>query len=261
MKITLFLHLAQLKCLKMQMLKDFRRKIRAKIIGEKKLIEKIESSLLKKLEKKESAKIIDERKNGNYIFQNVDIQSGAKLEVPVTLYANIDIRNNTHIGKFTYINSGTTLFYGSTIGRYCSIGKKCEIGTVDHPIDWLSSSSFQYNIGGHFPKEAEIINQKDFKQIEGSSIGNDVWIGSLSVIKSGISIGDGAIIGANSMVVKDVPPYAIVGGVPAKIIRYRFDKHIIDRLLKVQWWKKDIEILADIKFDDIEYALEQLESL
>ena len=200
----------------------------------------------------------------NNIFKGVDIDKGAILENPVTLYALADIRDKVEIGAFTYVNRATTIFYNTKIGRYCSIGKRCEIGTVDHPVDWLSSSSIQYNIEEHFPDYKEYwdnLNQYEFEQIEGATIGNDVWIGSLSVVKSGVTIGDGAIVGANSMVVKDVPPYAVVGGVPARIIKYRFSTEIINELLRLEWWNKDYEVLSKIQFNDIEKAVRQLNNI
>jgi acetyltransferase-like isoleucine patch superfamily enzyme len=200
------------------------------------------------------------KKSRNKIYKGVDLNRGAVLEEPVTIYANADIRNRVKIGRYTYINNGTTIFYNVKIGRFCSIGKKCEIGTVDHPIDWLSSSSIQYNIAEHFDYKADCKDfpQTHYEQIEGCQIGNDVWIGSLVVIKSGVKIGDGAVIGANSIVVKDVPPYAIVGGVPAKLIRYRFDNRTIKRLLKLKWWDRELKDLAGVSFDNIDKAIGQL---
>ncbi len=196
----------------------------------------------------------------NRIYKGVDLNKGAKLEEPVTIYANADIRNRVKIGRYTYINNGTTIFYNTKIGRFCSIGKKCEIGTVDHPIDWLSTSSMQYNIKEHFDYKSDCSNFKElhYNQIEGCTIGNDVWIGSLVVVKSGVTIGDGAIIGANSIVVKDVPPYAIVGGVPAKLIRYRFDKATIKKLLELKWWERSLDELSGVTFNNVHKAIEEL---
>ncbi|MDL4470788.1 CatB-related O-acetyltransferase [Citrobacter braakii] len=85
-----------------------------------------------------------------------------------------------------------------------------------------------------------------------TTIGNDVWIGNDVVLKGGISIGDGAVVAANSVVTKDVPPYAIVAGVPAKIIKYRFESDIIEQLLKIKWWNYNYTDLPDnSKCDDI----------
>jgi acetyltransferase-like isoleucine patch superfamily enzyme len=196
-----------------------------------------------------------------YIAKSATVHNKAILESPVTAYGNVKIRNNVKIGSFTYINSGTTVFYGTSIGRYCSIGKNNEIGPVDHPLDWLSSSPIQYNIKEHFPHYLDFCDE--FPQIKitrpsSTTIGNDVWIGSLTVIKRGISIGDGAIIASGSVVIKDVPPYAIVGGVPGKVLKYRFDEETIKKLLELKWWDRGLQELSGIQFDNIETAIEQL---
>ena len=201
-------------------------------------------------------------KKRNFISKSASVNKKALLEMPVTIYGNAGIRSNTKIGAFTYINTGTTIFYGTTIGRYCSIGKNNEIGPVDHPMDWLSSSPIQYNIKEHFPDYLEYCG--DFPQVKISRpsstiIGNDVWIASLVVIKRGVTIGDGAVVASGSVVINDIPPYAIVGGVPAKVLKYRFDKETIAKLLKIQWWNRDLKALAGIEFDNIDRAIEQLE--
>jgi acetyltransferase-like isoleucine patch superfamily enzyme len=196
----------------------------------------------------------------NWIHPFVILNKSATLEEPVTLYKDVIIREDVKIGKFTYINSNTTIFSNTSIGRFCQIGKNCEIATVDHPTNWLSCSSFQYNIQEHFPKYSNFKGQT-FNQLQGANIGNDVWIGSLVVVKSGVTIGDGAIIGAGSVVTKDIPPYAIAVGSPAKVIKYRFDTNTIEKLLNIKWWNLPIKHLEGIDFADIEAAIKKLEAI
>ena len=92
-----------------------------------------------------------------------------------------------------------------------------------------------------------------------TKIGCDVWLGANVLVKSGVTIGHGVIVAAGSVVVKDVPAYAIVGGVPAKLIRYRFDENIRERLLKSKWWTLSLSDLKNVSFDQIDTALEQIE--
>ena len=95
----------------------------------------------------------------------------------------------------------------------------------------------------------------------GITIGNDVWIGDGAFIKNGVTIGDGAIIGARAVVTKDIPPYAIVVGVPAKILKYRFSEQIIDRLLNTKWWNLDDSIIKKLPYYDIDKCLKILEEI
>ena len=157
---------------------------------------------------------------------------------------------NSHIHKTARINSGATIV-DSSIGRYsytcyddeivnCEIGQFCSIsddviiGGAEHPMNWVSTSPVFQNVKHSGPKKR--FAKHEFEGIPRTVIGNDVWVGKRAIIKAGVNIGDGAVVGAGSVVTKDVPPYAIVAGVPAKIIRYRFDEETIAELLKVQWW-------------------------
>lgn len=87
-------------------------------------------------------------------------------------------------------------------------------------------------------------------------IGNDVWIGDNVIIKNGVKIGDGAVVGLGAVVTKDVPPYAVVAGVPAKIIKYRFSDEIISELLELEWWNLEEDVIRQIPYDNIEKAIE-----
>lgn len=157
---------------------------------------------------------------------------------------------NSNIHKTAKINSGATIV-GSSIGRYsytcyddeivnCEIGQFCSIsdevviGGAEHPIAWVSTSPVFQNVKHSGPKRK--FSEFDFEGIKKTVIGNDVWIGRRAIIKAGVQIGNGAVIASGSVVTKDVPPYAIVGGVPAKVIKYRFDDAMIAELLKTKWW-------------------------
>lgn len=163
---------------------------------------------------------------------------------------------NSRIDKTAKVYSGTQM-YDSSLGRYsyvgydcsvvkCKIGSFCSIaegvgiGGSQHPLDWVSTSPVFYKVSGGTGKH---FGSFDAPVVKNTIIGNDVWIGSKAIIMQGVTIGDGAVIGACAVVTKDVPPYAIVGGVPAKIIRYRFDDKIVVDLLETQWWNlKDEEL-------------------
>ena len=119
------------------------------------------------------------------------------------------------------------------MGKYCSIAEGCvALLQVEHRPDWITTFPFSHvsnyanahKIKGHPTTKGDII------------IGNDVWIGWQVTLMSGITIGDGACIGAHSVVTKDIPPYWIAAGNPAKLIRQRFPDHIVERLLEIKWW-------------------------
>ena len=134
------------------------------------------------------------------------------------------------------------------------------MGCGDHPIHTLSTSPFQY-VYNRYEMYGDIIVpksnliQRDYLE---THIGNDVWIGYGAFIKSGVTIGDGAVIGAGAVVTKDVEPYAIVGGVPAKLIRYRFDENIRKQLLELKWWDLPETFIATLPFEDIEGCIERI---
>ena len=161
------------------------------------------------------------------------------------------------IGKWAY----NVWAIKAKIGSFCSIGDGAYIGGAEHPMDWVSTSPAFENVKNSFPK-------KRFADLEvplhkQTTIGNDVWIGHNAVIKQGVTIGDGAVIGSNAVVTKDVPPFAVVGGVPAKVIKFRFSEEQIRFLQKVEWWSFSDEQLSDLgySFKDINSFMERYKTL
>lgn len=156
-------------------------------------------------------------------------------ETPIRVYGNCTL-NNAEIGAFSYIAPGCTL-HQTRLGRYSSIGDGAKILST-HPTDQLTTSPFPYQL--LFPPPFNAPPQVEFEVITKTSIGNDVWIGSGVRIKSGTTIGNGAVIGAGSVVTRDVAPYSVVGGVPARVIRQRFDEATIEQLTTLKWWQYNL---------------------
>ena len=181
-------------------------------------------------------------------------------ERPITIEESCIFPRSKYIwtmGSYSYSHS--TLPNYACVGRYTSIAKGLEIMGFQHPIERITTSPISYcNIFGINNGQVPIF---PFHESTKLVIGNDVWIGQNVTLKPGITISDGAIIAANAVVTKDVPPYAIVGGVPAKFIRYRFNPELIKRLIKVQWWNYSYldfkEIPLDKNADDFLSELEK----
>jgi len=197
-------------------------------------------------------------KDGFLISHQSVLHPGIQAESPLRTYGTVRIRCAAQIGAYTYIREAS-LRRVTSIGRYCSIAPGVICGETEHPTDRLSTSPFQY--GAQFnwflgPRKAEHRFRSTKKP---PVIGHDVWIGANAQIMLGVTIGNGAIIGAGAIVTRDVPPYAIVGGVPARIIRMRFPDPLIDRLQRVAWWQYDARDLADIDFAQVEAALDTIE--
>lgn len=192
------------------------------------------------------------------------VSSDNTIHKTSTIYRNSKVKTST-IGAYSYISNNTDVEYAD-IGKFCSIADYCRIGMGGHNLKMLSTSPiFTEAINGTRTQwvDSDVNAVLDQKAV----LGNDVWVGSNVLINGGVKIGDGAVIAAGAVVVKDVPPYAIVGGVPAKIIRYRFSPEIIEKLLELKWWNLDDEILKEkigffqkdnICIDDVEVFMKTI---
>lgn len=190
------------------------------------------------------------------------ISSNVVLDKTTCIYRGVKAKH-AEIGAYTYIAANTEI-ENASIGRFCSIADHCRIGMSSHSLQYLSTSPiFTQTINALQVKwiEYDVFAHKN--QEERVIIGNDVWVGSHALINGGVRVGNGACIAAGAVVVKDVPPYTIVGGVPAKIIRYRFSPDIIEELEKLEWWNlsKDELKKSIYLFQKDNFSLKDLESM
>ena len=199
------------------------------------------------------------------------------IECPVSIgngYYDIGfVGAGTFINIFRLSDHNTCSYIDAkSIGRFCSISHNVQIGLPEHSTSFLSPHPmFRYDsssdwMEGWFPKthtEWEIeIRKRNMKSYEERrvlpEIGNDVWIGYHVTILNGVKVGDGAIIAAGAVVCDDVPAYSIVGGVPARVIKYRFCDEVIDDLEKIKWWKYGPEILRGLDLDNPKDCIKEL---
>lgn len=166
--------------------------------------------------------------------------------------------NGVTMDDYSYIGK-CSIIHDTKIGKFCSISACCVIGLPSHPTNHLSTSPL-FTSPSNALKETWVY-EKVYKSEISVDIGNDVWIGYGAMIPNNIKVGDGAIIAAGAVVTKDVPPYAIVGGVPARVIKYRFSQDVIGRLLQLHFWdhsineiKKNIDLFKkpDLTVEDID---------
>lgn len=191
------------------------------------------------------------------------IDTASRFEGPTSVISTVSPGAFLDVGAFCNLSGGTLNHLRA--GRYCSIASGVVIGSHEHPTDWLTTSRTAYypEVNGWddlmTAGRATEIRSKS-RPYPGScpvtTLEPDVWIGQGAFLKSGITVGTGAIIGARATVVKDVPPYAIVVGTPGRVLRLRFPDAVVERLLASQWWHYSIYDLFDAPMDNVEAALD-----
>jgi acetyltransferase-like isoleucine patch superfamily enzyme len=165
---------------------------------------------------------------------------------------NGSVLRKVELGDFTYVGENNRITLAS-FGKFTCIGPDVIIGTGKHPSRKFVSvhPAFYSTL-----RQAQIsfVSHSSFEEFSSVCIGNDVWIGARAIILDGVTIGDGAIVGAGAVVTKDVPAYAVVGGVPAKVLRYRFESSEIEFLVQFKWWDRDISWLREnaAKFQNVQ---------
>lgn len=160
------------------------------------------------------------------------IDRDSKIDKYNVLFKNSKIINST-IGSHTYLQENA-IINSTDAGKFCSFGSNVYIGLPRHKLDGVSTHPAFYLF--NTPLVKKFCMNNNFIPNPRTKIGHDVWIGFGACIIAGLSIGTGCVIGAGAVVTKNVPPYAIVGGVPAKIIRYRFNKKTRKEIISTKWW-------------------------
>lgn len=182
--------------------------------------------------------------------KNVRIEKHSKIDV-------FSVVVNSSLGAYSYVGEHSTVL-NTSVGKYCSISNYCSIGGGGHTIDWVSTSPV-------FNSTTSILHYRfcnsEFNPFANTVIENDVWIGANCLIKAGVRISTGAVIGMGSVLTKDVGPYEIWAGNPAKCIRKRFDDETIMKLLETEWWDWPDDKVKQLakNFKNVEKLLELVE--
>jgi acetyltransferase-like isoleucine patch superfamily enzyme len=157
------------------------------------------------------------------------------------------------MGCFSYIAD-------AVVGKFCTFASRVSVGAFSHPTDWLSVHEFQYRDISQIYGETIIDGGQNLLSTDAKPtiIGSDVWVGDNATVARGVTLGHGSIVGMSAVVTRDVPPYSIVVGNPARVLRKRFSEAAIEELLVLQWWERDLQSLKGIDFANIDRAIEEL---
>ena len=182
----------------------------------------------------------------------IDFEEECYIHKSAHVIVNLDLGAYSYIGQSCLIGS-------ATIGRFCSIGPGVKIGLGEHDVDFLSTHPIFYGSRHGYDIPLGIGGERKNAR-KAPKIGDDVWIGADAIIRRGVKIGKGAVIGANCVVTKDVGPYEIWGGVPAKLIRFRFDEKTRRELVLLDWPKLKLASFVNQKIDDVPNMITYLRS-
>ena len=188
------------------------------------------------------------------------IGAGRIIAEAPSVFPSSKLLGTMRLGAYSFV-TGPTELRDTVIGRFCSIAPGVVSGLNEHPTQFLTSHPIGYGRGSAFAKDEyfhAVRQAHNFTEPGRTTIGNDVWIGEGAFIRRGVNIGDGAVIAARTVVVRDVLPYQIVAGVPARVVRPRFGAHVVERLLASKWWQLDLRTIRNFDFSDIETAAEIL---
>lgn len=188
-------------------------------------------------------------------LKDVFFESNVNMQSPI-----ISPNKDVFVGRFSYMNDGGYIRNNTYIGRYCSIGRRVTISAGMHNTMGLSSSP-SLNQGIRYNGAQSELLKISSKRPTLTKIKNDVWIGDGAVIMPGITIGTGAVIAANAVVTKDVAPYTVVGGVPAKVIKERFPPDVVTSLIASEWWKLKHEQITSMSLSNIYSFIDEVSSV